>query len=302
MSEEEAPPQVPLDGALEIKEVPSGQQPPLPDESQRVEDVSKAWDMAHAGDEERTDAAEIRKPVRAAEEHIADPLVDRTGKDLYGYTDEQAGLIKQGLGVGDYDASKKWRVIEQEHLGKPDEWSEADQATRQEIDEHMQGEKEKAAQHDARAERLEEWAGILHDHPVSESYKRLHPDYYLDDPADLAHIEGIMRNDFAEADDLEAVLADTDTASPFVGIYREHEYKCFPLGRLMAMSDSRDQQEWRSLSADESTTLGAVKEFYTRVAKKHYVDPKRRYAEKISAMLNDIKSGRASQEAPETTE
>ncbi len=102
-------------------------QPPAPDESQRVEDVAKAQEMAEAGDHFRNKAAETRKAVEEAGGSILGGWGDSVAR-----TDDQVAEIKEDRAAQLFELKKQYPDMSDEEIGFM-QWKQSEKRTPEEI-------------------------------------------------------------------------------------------------------------------------------------------------------------------------
>lgn len=172
---------------------------------------------------------------------------------------------------------------------------------------------------------IEDWAVILYDHPVSEAYREAHKGINFE-PWAVAELVEKAHESIEAAQELENALA---IAHPFVGInglggryerrVREGGISIEsanisgslePVTLMLELygydtTDSRyrnyeggNSEAWeryKGLRADPNTTLGQLKEHYVDTFRAAIIEPMRTGAQRSQSILEDIKSGRASQ-------
>lgn len=162
-------------------------------------DASKAWDMAYGGKDERDSAARQRKRANNIEIGLTE-LPDTVAK--LREPSEQRLVLDKALTESEKSGNRdtpEWEdllerdkalredikeIIRGQNVTIQNELKQLTEAVRKgrDYDEVIDAKKESlsinqwkannsAEKSDASAERLEEWAGILHDHPLSEAYK-----------------------------------------------------------------------------------------------------------------------------------
>jgi hypothetical protein len=244
-----------------------------------VEDVSKAWDMAHAGKESRDEAALYRSSAKDTQRNI-DEI-------------DTSGISKKAI---------------------PNRKSTMEASA--------QDDRLNAEVADRKADNLENWAAILHDHPVSEAYQQAHQTISFN-PQSLSKLEGRAEVSREEAEALDKELTEapltvgTEGMSIWVGGKRGFikltpseaiygAYGITPEEYEQAQADGEELPEhitdaarekieqYLSLIKNEDTTLGQLKDFYVEAVRKTDVEPELDYAKRIATVLEDIKGGQAS--------
>ena len=148
---------------------------------------------------------------------------------------------------------------------------------------------ERAAFYDKRAEQVETWAGILHDHPISQAYIESHKGVDLS-PEGLVRLEELTQA-LAEDDVDKNETAAGEEAEDIIKLGNEPEY-------VFSMLDNADQatyEEYQRIQSDLETVLAAKAQLVKKLYTKTYVDPIKNRVALSQSLLEDIKSGRASQ-------
>ena len=135
-----------------------------------------------------------------------------------------------------------------------------------------------------RAARIEEWAGILHDHPVSEAYLADHPGLEVT-PASLVQLE----DERAEAEEEARSIEDRINRTGVEDADRAEKL-------LKGASDTQLEQ-WNKLTTERERITQEMRQLLTSLAKESLITPRRNRAALTAKLLDDVRSGRAS-EAP----
>lgn len=248
----------------------SGDPTDTDDASSQVEDVSKAWDMAVASDESRTNAALVRNRDDKQDAYrslLTEPLPSRS--IFPSKAGERAAAIEQR------------QVAEDAFKSAPVPPSE---------NQEFSGFKRSAEEYDAQAEAIETWAGILHDHPVSEAYLETRPNLDVT-PEGLYRLEKEAQRDL----DVAARIA-----------YSVDQEKNLQKIRS-AISAGPDIDEALSLVNEATANVytaaldkvnEGLEEYYAAVNQlkiETRVKPLQNKAALINSLLEDIRSGRAAQ-------
>ncbi len=213
-------------------------------------------------------------------------------------------------------------------------WSPDVEEGRKRIAEYIEEEVRKnqeSARGEARtAEAIEKWAGFLYDHPVSDEYKKAHPDHKFE-PDDLMYLEQIVTPELEDIKLLEEAITDAPVT---VGIDGLNEQKYMQYTRMMEWGSlspvrvmrsaygrsprervqifgakgeviseviedkppkSEAWEQYLTMVEDPNTTLGQLRDIYIKAFRKAHIEPKKRWAEPEKAILDDIRSGRASE-------
>jgi len=173
------------------------------DSDGRIADVEKAWDMAHAGKKDRDRAAASREratDIEAGLSQLPDTVaelrepaeqlvgIDRSRQELSSSTEKGSQAYQQSEAEINERDSKIWEQIDSiieaklakfesrvyeivESIREDKDFDEVTQRVEGRMSSDLHGANIAAEQADKDAERIEEWAGILHDHPLSEAYK-----------------------------------------------------------------------------------------------------------------------------------
>jgi len=181
-----------------------------------------------------------------------------------------------------------------------------------------------AERYDNAADKIEDWAAILHDHPVSEDYKQTHIGVDFS-PVGLSRSEDQIQKELDKAEKLESMVNQFPLVSGVVGVENsdvrhtipyavrgplsvkavmEYAYPKAPDGieRQEAAGVTIDASEtdakWRELDdlmKNPETTLKELRAFYQEAFRVAFVHPVANYANMAKSVLEDVKSGRASQ-------
>lgn len=278
-------------------------------------DYSKAWDMAHAGNEERTKQANELRALTAIEQFpekekkIDDDSRSHTTHPEYGTlfsdwgveqrdklvteTENEIALSKE---IGSRPRETLHHAIREAH-GEKDPWTEGVVTDKQRM-------RNRAEYAKKRAERLENWAAVLNDHPVTDEYKAKYPDVYLTPETFVAWEDGV-EEETQELARLEEALGDFHGLSIYSGV-EAHGSSFGPWEVRLGLHDLIDQGQpewdrWKELKENGSTTLDQIKEFYTDIVVKGVIQPTRSRINLTRNVLEDVRSGRASR-PPEPTE
>lgn len=153
---------------------------------------------------------------------------------------------------------------------------------------------------DLRAERFEDWAGILYEYPVSQQYKltHLHPEREPEEgmfeytPGDMVNLEDSLANRKrcvydGIGDDPHKFDADRVTYA--------HRSTRWNLLKTLRGFQGPIEQRLESMIKLDSTTLGDLVQAYKDVWQEIY-DRRQQRIEQIESMLEDVRSERASRE------
>jgi hypothetical protein len=165
----------------------------LPDNPEPAgqDDFATAWDMAQAGDRLRSKAVDNRNLVqrRAANEAVHQeisefakntPSVFHPIDRLHHRREVQDRLAEYGQDFREIDAAQVNEMSSFE--------------ARTENGGSIYDDVERAKFYDERAKRVEEWAGVLHDHPVSQAFLEAHPNIVIS-PEALVRLEDGIKKD-----------------------------------------------------------------------------------------------------------
>lgn len=295
-------------------------------------DKEKAHTMALAGDEDRTYEAggrqekqqyledvpyeeEIKEDPRTYEEDQFDRRLTEWGKDEIGRKRKELGTKNKQL-TGDEINSDTVSGERARDRASFEEWRRL------------------------AAEQKERWAGILHDHPINESYRKTHwridstniyglhshPEFFDLYSATLANLENkvdfeIEKIKFIEETLIPRIPLISGAAGLSIGyveaLGEEFGYRnpinapdglrVLTLDHLMASAyrdkdrDHEQLQEYEMLINNPKTTLEQLHELFVKTFRVAVVQRLRDRVDAKASILEDIKSGRAGQ-PPETTE
>ncbi len=245
-----------------------------------VEDKELAHDMALEGDEYRTKAANARHAEESSQA-------------------VQAAVIEQNRLQQQPVPSLLHPIARSEHKEKlaqanenaesltREAWGPDGEVTKVRADASLDGYRgsettaELAASYDTRAQRLEEWVQILHDHPVSEEFKAAHPGLEIT-PRNLLRLEEQAKRDARSADFYEK-HQDNLEASPHVNVED-----------LLAEADKETADEYRRLQEQVSQAQQAQEEILRELYRSQHIDPLRIQTTLVNSFLDEIRSGEAS--------
>jgi hypothetical protein len=160
------------------------------------------------------------------------------------------------------------------------------------------------------ASKIEDWASILHDHPISEAYKAAHKRMSFS-PEDLFKMDWARNNDIRKGIFLTTALREASvdvgvrgmTWEATSGLYRDNE---LTPNRVMELAYGRRDsthtegskakwEAWEALHKDPNTTLAQLKYAYTDAFETGIIRPLNNQAGAFDGIIEDIISGRASQ-------
>lgn len=252
--------------ALSGTEVPvtDGSENPYPE---RVEDIEKAHEMALAGDESRTAIAKLREATETADHYSRDTDISDTSIP-------ESNAVKGGL-------------------YKPEFWHSAEVA-RLEM-------KSGIKKHEKLADRLEDWAGVLHEHPVSDAFKEAHPGVDFS-PETLVQLEDSVEEANKKLDTVTTWLSE-DVDSPLTAsttqlirgllpslVYDPNLEKALDIGRSSLFDDKLSSELFR---LGEDATLSDLRKIIVASVKRRYLIPEQTKIALTTKLLEDIRSGRA---------
>lgn len=219
-------------------------------------DGAKAHIMAKTGDEDRTEAAEKRKQADEME-------IPADRRD-----DVRASMEAMGI------PTEKIDIPEKDHVAE---------SMRQE-----------SYYIDRIAAVKEKWAGILHDHPVSDEYKASHPEIsFTPEGLQMAEEHQAFLVEAAErakkeVEKLEAVdsFGTQELPEMIVQLYDEGSFEEDDLEEL-----PNETIKLIHLLSNPSTTIGDLRAFSERTAKEK-LDEWSDKAKKQNAVLEDVSAGR----------
>lgn len=183
-----------------------------------------------------------------------------------------------------------------------------------------------ATENDHMADEVGDWAEIVYDHPISEAYKRSHEGIDFDGHS-LMLMDMLAEKDLRTVRELEEHLEKAPNLvgiiglpSKLAGLVKEYApttgndfdpehvltdaYGVEPSKYKPDRTDSRYKpneegiakwQEWKTLLENPDATLRQFRELYTEAFRRAYIYPMRSYANTVKSVLEDVRSGRASQ-------
>lgn len=275
-----------------------------------VDDVEKAHSMALAGNENRTEAGHNRGLNRQTEAYREEYSELRNDQR---YLRPKRPWRKERL-------LSKWGVDTLEglrsrypELSAGDRWSYVGEDAREIEHEVRTGEKSEklirwrrermnsAIEVDRKAQELERWAGILHDHSVSEEYKVKHPDFGFG-PESMIELEKWVGIEQGEGPGSVEDNIEVELGKGLYDVENELEYADEIASEISELIDriyeegKRDEDlyvQWEKEVSDEEDVEG-LKRFYKKIHPLLVKAYKANAAER-KQVLEDVLSGRASQ-------
>jgi hypothetical protein len=278
---------------IPTNEESSAEEPPIhlasiehPENEGRTDDVLKDWDKAIAGDPYRSKAAANRKMHQRKNE------LTKESYGLYRIPEPKKPVL-----LHPYDTFRGYRRFgrryetilaenDELNLRRDDEDYEALKHGAEDID-LLSGET-RAAFYDKRAERVEAWAGILHDHPISQTYMESHKGVDLS-PDGLVRLEELNQR-LAERNQQDNELAE-DEAEDTIKLGETPEY----LAYMLEAADRVTYDDYQRIQSELATVLADKAQLIKKLYKAANIDPTNNQIALSQALLEDIKSGRASQ-------
>lgn len=139
--------------------------------------------------------------------------------------------------------------------------------------------------YDQRAEKIEEWAGVLHDHPISEAFSAAHPELEVN-PESMVRME-----EDADRARIKAEYSETRKVNieikPFSDSWR--------VEKLLDRANSAKAEEWQALSDKAEELAGQFNEFVNNLVQEVEVKPARNQAAALNSIIESVRSGRASE-------
>lgn len=279
-------------------------------DGQLEDNQDRAADMAEAGDPERTQAANLRLSAKAVDEYIAakDTLPEKgkarrnAERQLYDSHSETKAYLRGR------DPDKRRRSEEMTILENLP-YVELDEENRDYYDKRVREMRKEAESHDEHAERLEEWAAILHDHPVSESYQQEHSDITFT-PISLVRMENMVKDGDEALEQAEA-MADELEEKGELGARVHDVYFCGEASRVGIdkliyfiegpSSDGQLHQQYQELKRNKETTLGQIGSFHAELIKRGVIDPIFSVTELTRDLLERVRSGQLSENPQESS-
>lgn len=155
--------------------------------------------------------------------------------------------------------------------------------------------REWAQSQDEEAARIEEWAGILHDHPVSDSYKEAHPEVSFTPRGlnEASELQGHRTREANEARREADMLSEAESLSPEVLMTYLNKVRYSSLTSPM----TRDQiHAFDDLfRKPDTTTLEDIKSFMGNAYKEHAAKLEAKVSA-VGAVLDDVESGKTAEE------
>lgn len=153
---------------------------------------------------------------------------------------------------------------------------------------------ERAAAYDRFTDRIETWAGVLHDHPLSDEFQKANPGLQLQ-PETLVRMEDSAKILEQEIEEYEAtthpgslgheiytVLENTDEGTAAANQMKQ-------LKQLVIMASAEDIQEYHTLKEDMNSTATKLSELQRRLFDQQRIQPLRDQLAITRNMLNDVR-------------
>ena len=289
-----------------------------PDSPSTVHDINTAYELAEAGHEGRSRAAKERGLIRKLEGHKDEY---REVKDDPRFLEER-GVFRKRTEVSKWgeeslrDLETKGSVSWLGHDLDPTYGTRAAKLAREEVDSgelnevlerRRQRVLERARRLDEDAERMEEWAEILHDNPVSDDYRAAHPDFSFG-PRSMVMLEYLVKGDEEERamgfmTESEARFDNPENRRLYSisqalyddirGLPTREEGKNWQGLKPEEVDADKFIKELRSLETSGSTTLNDLIDLHKRIVQAT-MSALQRHAEERKTVLEDVKNGRAS--------
>jgi hypothetical protein len=301
---EEAPEKIPEAKGQAIGELALGEDtnPGAPQVSgaNYVMDESKARTMADAGDELRTKAVANRDIKSDHEEH----------QDAYDSTFSHAprtGVQRNMLMNARDREFAALEASEQENTRARHEFAEDFRHGESFVVFPNDDAAERAKAYDERASRVEDWAGALHDHQVSEGFKKAHPDIELN-PQNLVYMEddiAIVEEEIAElSKPSEAVTNDTAALIRGTKESTKGGRHVREIYEMLTSADKEHSDTWEKLSGEMYAKAAEIDALYSELVKEVKLGPLKNQLAMSGKVMGDIKQElRIAEQAsePETT-
>jgi len=151
--------------------------------------------------------------------------------------------------------------------------------------------KDRAELYDKRDKRLEEWAGILHEHPVSQAYHETHLGVTIS-PESMVSLEDSIKADLEE---LEASKKDAEALFGMMLEQKPEDPNVSALANeLLDRCKSSDNAEYQRIETDIQTAQAAKVNFFKKLYDTTEIAPRKNEIALWQALLDDVKSGKAS--------
>lgn len=267
----------------------------------REDDPERAHDMAIAGDELRTKAVADRNIKRNYDENMA--KLDESHRGLSDLNDEKPSNRRERKEIEKRrEELLAERDFHYETVMKEDgHWDINGSAERQFAKDFQHegmymafpsGDPETRAKHyDERASRVEEWAGILHDHPVSEAFREAHPGVditpeslvYLEDETTWLklELEGLDHDGRAVSHDVKSILRGSRGTLSESSIQKIQE--------LLPLASKERDDEWEKLTAALHESAAAIDAFKVNLAKEVRSGPLQNKLAMAKKLLDDVR-------------
>jgi hypothetical protein len=312
---EEMPPELPAE-SNESTQIPVTEgSDPYPD---REQDPERAHSMALEGDELRTQARDARSEAKVAEDFVpqydaadSEDKEERHRLKSEVIRDVDKRFPKEGEGESFWRDSVMGGVLEreeakEENKGKDDLLGELiHKKQKGHIEGLVRGFRSKAERLDQLAKQREEWAGILHDHPVDEAYKDAHPEVSFT-PEGLIQLEELAgfraKNAERHKGDFQVAQEEIDKED-WASQNLWHYISPPEFDEELDWEDDEEQQEdaeLKELLNNDATTIKDLKEHVKRRLQEN-TEEVQEEADKLTAILDYVRNGRTAERSPEST-
>lgn len=275
---------------------------PYPD---REQDPERAHSMALEGDSLRTEARDFRQKAQDAGELKADWEDAETREDKRGVVleaDKRLGTKDAGFYRDSIDSRDASEIGKDMFSLTEDDSKRIIEGKQRTYFNRAIAQAESAAQRaDKDAKAREEWAGILHDHPVSDSYKAAHPEVNFT-------AEGLVLYSRFEEHQQRILKQHIESLRQSLSHFDDENWGSESLGFLLAPPRHEDDfeeedddetepdEELNRLLDNDSTTIGELKELFKK-RRQEQIQYLESEANSLAQVLEDVRSGRASEQS-----
>jgi hypothetical protein len=278
--------------------------------ARQEQDPDRAYDMAHASDDFRTKAVDSRQ-LEERKKSIPNELVAALNARS-DFDDMPKPSVLHPLARRQHEAEARQKQIDVRDAREiEDVRSRSYNAANRVAIDTAESDYEKvddgaffqpslvhpedrAKFYDVRAEAIEEWAGILHDHPVSPEYIAAHPDVDFT-PQGLLRMEAkqirLGRELKSVEERIKKEIGFVRLQVDATGYNPPNPNGIKEVRELLAEADEEQAKAWDGLIAEAGEASSQMTDMHKKLLEEVRVNPLQRQIGQIEQVLNDVSSG-----------
>ena len=282
--------------------------------ARQEQDPDRAYDMAHASDDFRTKAVDSRQ-LEERKKSIPNELVAALNARS-DFDDTPKPSVLHPLARRQHEAEARQKQIDVRDAREiQDVRSRSYNAANRVAINTAESDSEKvddgaffqpsfihpedrAKFYDTRAEAIEEWAGILHDHPISQEYVAAHPNVDFS-PQGLVRIEA---QQIRLKRELSGVQERNRRGSGLVrlelgaiGYNPSHPNGATEVKELLAEVDEEQARVWEAFESEADELSLQMTNMHKKLIEEVRAKPLQIHIGKIEQVLNDVSAGRTNE-------